>query len=58
MKNERLDENSIVALVSAHVFDPCIGDLVSAVLAKIHFGDVFSERRVDARKYVETCVNP
>ena len=34
VKNERLDENSIVALVSAHVFDPCIGDLVSAVLAK------------------------
>ena len=34
VKNERLDENSINALVSAHVFDPCIGDPVSAVLAK------------------------
>ena len=34
VKNERLDEISIVALVSAHVFDPCIGDLVSAMLAK------------------------
>ena len=32
VKNEKLDASSIVALVSAHVFDPCIGDIASAIV--------------------------
>ena len=34
VKNEKLDASSIVALVSAHVFDPCIGDIASAIAGK------------------------
>ena len=34
VKNEKLDSSSIVALVSAHVFDPCVGDIASAVVGK------------------------
>ena len=34
VKNEKLDASSIVALVSAHVFDPCIGDIASAIVGK------------------------
>ena len=34
VKNEKLDSSSIVALVSAHVFDPCVGDIASAVVDK------------------------
>ena len=54
MKNEKLDASSIVALVQ-RVFDPCIGDIASAIAGKSAIA-TFSPEGVDARRErVEKC---